>query len=72
VTRTVGGDELLFYLRREVNAAEHCPSMCVAQLHREAAVLYAVELDRLLTLGCPPPDDWRVAFTRTTSRVVTL
>jgi hypothetical protein len=64
VSREVGSDELLFHVRRAFNAAELCPSICLAQLHREAGLLYAVELDRRLTCGNPPPVPWRTAFQR--------
>lgn len=55
-------DELLFQLRLEVNAAEHTGSEAVACQHRERALAYALELDRWLSGGNPPPTSWCAAF----------
>lgn len=51
-------DDLLYQLRLQVNMADKAGSEAVACSHRERALAYAVELDRWLCGGNPPPADW--------------
>lgn len=55
-------DELLYQLRLEVNRAEKTASDAVACSHRERAVALALELDRWVSGGNPPPADWCRGF----------
>lgn len=55
-------DELLFQLRLAVNAATLTGSETVACQHRERALGFALELDRWLSDGNPPPTGWCAAF----------
>lgn len=58
---TVNVNDLLGELRFRLVTAERCPSLAVANLHRECACLVALVLDRMITLGSELPHAWRHA-----------
>jgi hypothetical protein len=55
-------DELLGRFHAEVNAAEHAVSTTVAECHQLRALRVAIELDRFLCEGNPPPLAWARPF----------
>jgi hypothetical protein len=54
-------NDLLGELRFRLNAAERCPSVAVAALHRECVCHVVLVLDRLITLNGELPHAWRHA-----------
>jgi len=57
----VSANDLLGELRFRLDAAERCPSLTVAQLHRECVCRVMLVLDRLITLNGELPHAWRHA-----------
>lgn len=57
----VSVDDLLGELRFRLDAAERCPSLTVANLHRECVCHVMLVLDRLITLNGRLPHAWRHA-----------
>lgn len=58
---TLNVNDLHHELRFRLDVAERCPSLAVANLHRECACLVTLVLDRMITLGSELPHAWRHA-----------
>lgn len=58
---TVSVDDLHHELRFRLDVAERCPSLAVANLHRECACHVVLVLDRIITLNGQLPHAWRHA-----------
>jgi hypothetical protein len=56
-------DELLRELRAQFNMAERTPSASYSTAYLERTARLALDLDRWVTLGNPPPLEWCVALT---------
>jgi hypothetical protein len=57
----VSVNDLLGELRFRLDAAERCPSLALAALHRECVCHVVLVLDRLITLNGELPHAWRHA-----------
>jgi hypothetical protein len=59
--QTVNPNDLLGELRFRLDAVERCPSLTLANLHRECVCRVMFILDRFITLGGELPHAWRHA-----------
>lgn len=64
-------NELLAELRFRLDAVERCPSLTVANLHRECVCHLMLLLDRVITLGGQLPHQWQHRGGRAHATVVT-